>query len=146
MQEVHIVQDADLGTETVDLLGEGVSLDIAVKCSLPYLVLQVRDLDRFTSITLTLVDTDKRIRRYTVGNKQTIARVKGDAASAPLMLVPGWNLVLLDLPSIMQEAFGASLLYCKKISVHSSVRVGRIFFQDALYEDAELPAFLRVLP
>ena len=126
-------------------MGAGVQLVIAVKCSLPYLVLQLRDMDRFTSVQLTLVDTNKRVRRYTVGNKQTMVRVKGDSATAPLLLVPGWNYIPLHLPAIMQEAFGAEFAYCKEIVVTSTVRVGRIFFQDSMYEDAQLPSFLRTL-
>lgn len=137
--------DPELGFETVDLLGEGVRLAVAVKCSLPFLVLQLRDVDHFTSVQLTLVDSGKRIRRYTVSNKQTMIRVKGDNASAPLMLVPGWNYLLLDLPSIMSQAFGAQFAYCKEIAINSSVRVGRVFFQDDTYEDAQLPEFLRVI-
>jgi hypothetical protein len=139
------VDDPELCTETVDLLGQGVQLIIAVKCGLPYLTLQLRDMDKFTSVQLTLVDTKKRIRRYTIGNRQTMVRVKGDSATAPLLLVPGWNYVPLHLPTIMKAAFGADYLYCKEIVVASSVRVGRIFFQDAMYEDAQLPSFLRTL-
>lgn len=120
-------------------------LVIAVKCSLPYLVLQLRDMDRFTSVQLTLVDTNKRVRRYTIGNKQTMVRVKGDSATAPLLLVPGWNYIPLHLPSVMQAAFGADFAYCKEIVITSTVRVGRIFFQDEMYEDAQLPSFLRTL-
>ena len=144
--EVEIVQDAELGREVVELVGAQVELRIAVKCPLPYLVLHVKDVDRFTGLTLTLVDTTKRIRRYSASNKQTVIRAKGDAASAPLLLVPGWNLVVLDLPSIMQQAFGAEFAYCKEVCLQSTMRVARVFFQDALYEDEELPPFLRVLP
>eukprot|EP01138_Halocafeteria_seosinensis_P007105 gb/GECG01007266.1/.p1 GENE.gb/GECG01007266.1/~~gb/GECG01007266.1/.p1 ORF type:complete len:241 (+),score=33.45 gb/GECG01007266.1/:1-723(+) len=141
---VDIAYDEDLEFEAVDVLGKDAKLKLSTKCTLPYLVLQINDLDKFCSIELTLVDTKRRIRRITMSNKQTTTRVQDDACSMPLVLVKGWNYVNLDLPDISKHAFGVDHKYCKSVIIHGSLRVGRVYFQKEVFDDSQLPEFLRV--
>lgn len=141
---VDIVYDEELEFEAVDILGKNACLNLRVKCSLPYLVLQVNDLDKFCSVDLTVVDMHRRVRKVSLTNRQTMTRVQDDSCSMPLVMVKGWNYVNLDLPDISRRAFGVDHKYCKCISIHGSLRVGKVYFQREVFDDSQLPEFLRV--
>lgn len=146
LSEVEIVTDPLLEQPVVELLGPQARLVIPCRADLPYLVLQLKDLNKFTSVEVAVVDDTKRVRRLKLSNRVSAARVDANTVTMPLLLEDGvWNYVCLDLPTLSSAAFGATFRYCKEVVVTSNVAVARVFFQDKRYEDAELPPFLRVI-
>ena len=143
--EAQVVKDDETKCEAIELYGARAVMEIPCRCELPYLVLQVKDVERFVSFTVTVVDHERRVRRLTVSNKQSMARVKAFECSMPLVLQTGWNYVCLDLADLTQRAFGTQYQRCKCVTLRSNCRVLRVYFQDRMYEDVELPAFLRVI-
>lgn len=146
MSEVTILSDPELHAETVELLGAETRLVIPVKCDLPYLVMHVKDLEKFFTITLKVVDQERRVRTLEMATKLTATRIAASKVSMPLVLEPGrWNHLCIDMPDMVSRAFGASFQYCKEIVVTADCALARMFFQDRMYEDVELPPFLRVV-
>lgn len=145
MNEVHVLKDAEVKREVVEVFGPKARLEIPCRCDLPYLVLHVKDMSKFFSFEFLVVDHEKKVRRFTASNKQSIARVQAQSAALPLTLKAGWNYVCIDLADMCYRAFGTMYQRCKEVSINSNTRIMRVFFQDRVYEDVELPAFLRVV-
>lgn len=145
--EVEIHPDAELGSDAVELLGPQARITIPCKADLPFLILHLKDLNKFLSVEIAVVDDTRRVRRITATNRVSTARIEADAATIPLLLDHGvWNYVCLPLHTLSSNAFGAVFKYCKEVSVTANTVLGRAFFTDKQYEDAELPPFLRVIP
>ena len=53
VSEVTVVQDAELGVETVEILGPRARVCVPCKCELRYLVLQIKDLEKHTSVEVS---------------------------------------------------------------------------------------------
>lgn len=146
--EVNAFADKELGgAEVVELIGKGVQVSFKCRCSLPYLVMHARDIGKFCEIGIEVVDTTGRVRTLTATTKSSLVRIKGgDTAQLPMVLEAGkWNLVVLDLDDLTKRAFGAEYQCCRKIVAKSDMRISKIFFQDLMYEDRQLPEFLRVI-
>lgn len=146
MSEVTVLKDEELGKEVVELYGPQARVEIPCRCDLPYLVLQLKDMSKFLSFELVVVDHEKRVRRFTISNKQSTARVMAQACSLPLTVKDGtWNYINLDLADLTQRAFGTMYQRTKLVAINSNCRLARLFFQDKCYEDVELPRWLRVV-
>jgi hypothetical protein len=147
LSEVEIIHDSELQASAVELLGPQARLVIPCKIELPYLVLQLKDLGKFVSFEVTVVDDSRRIRHLNFSNRVSATKIAADTCTMPLLLDENhWNYVCIDLADMAATAFGANFKYCKEVTVTSNCILGRLFFQDKQYEDAELPAFLRVIP
>ena len=106
----------------------------------------LKDLEKFCSVTLKVVDQERRVLTLHMSSRLTATRIAPSKVSMPLVLEPGlWNHLCIDIPDMMTRAFGSSFQYCKEIVVTADCTIGRMFFQDRQYEDVELPAFLRVV-
>jgi hypothetical protein len=68
------------------------------------------------------------------------------AATLPLELVPGWNMVRVDLADAVRRVWGRDYAAATCVTVVASCRVARIYFEARPLADAELPPFLRTLP
>ena len=143
--EASIVKDEEAKSEAIELYGAKAVMEIPCRCELPYLVIQLKDVERFVSFTVTVADHERRIRHLTVSNKQSMARIKAFECSMPLTLKKGWNYLCLDLADLTQRAFGTQYQRCKCVTLRANCRVLRVYFQDRKYEDVELPEFLRVI-
>lgn len=146
---VAVVKEPELGYEatSVDLAAKAAVLRFPCVAKLPYLVLHLKDCDRFLRVEIVVLDgITNELRRIELSNKQSVIRVGPTSASLPLALNTGWNLLRLDLVAMTRAAFGAQYVATTEVAVHGVTRLSKAFFSDALYEDAELPPFLRVIP
>jgi len=145
--EASVVTDGELVADALELMARDgkVSVSFQCECSLPFLVLQLKDIGRFCSIEVTAESRGGEEHTLVYSSRATLARVGRTKATMPLMLSSGWNYLCLDVEDALHLAFGASLAVTTCVTVRSSCRLARVFFQDKRYEDRELPDFLRVL-
>ncbi len=145
--EASIVTDGEIAAEALELMGRDgkVRLGFKCECSLPFLVLQLKDIGRFCAVELTVESRAGAEYTIELSSRASVARIGREKASLPLMIRPGWNYCCVDVEDVVHMAFGAHLAFTTGVTVKSSCRVARIFFQDKRYEDRELPAFLRVV-
>ena len=144
---MEIVRDSELGIDVVELLGPQARVVIPCKSVLPFLVMHIKDLSKFSSVEVAIVDATRRVRRISMSSKVSATRIDADRCTMPLLLDDNaWNYVCLNLSDITHTAFGVAFSFAKEIIVTSNMVLGRIFFTDKQYEDAELPVFLRVIP
>ena len=142
----EIVIDDEMNCRVVQLLGDNASLEMPVKSDLPYLVLQLKNLNRYVCFEVTIKGIDGVKRHLICNSKQSISRITKTSCSIPLELTEGWNYLCLDLQELVEAAFGVQYSYTTKVAVYSTTRLWRAFFQDRKYSDMELPSHLRTSP
>lgn len=58
----------------------------------------------------------------------------------PLRLSPGWNEVRFDLAEFLHIAYGTALREVRRVALHGTCRVRRIYFADKNYNENEIPS------
>ncbi|XP_030384660.1 cilia- and flagella-associated protein 20-like [Scaptodrosophila lebanonensis] len=106
---------------------------------LPFLVLIVKNINKYFSFEVQILD-DKRVkRRFRASNYQSTSRVKPFLCTMPMRLDEGWNQVIFDLAEFTHRAYGTKYTETLRIQVHANCRIRRIFFTDRHYKEEELP-------
>jgi len=147
-QGAAVVKEPELGYDAsaVDLASRVSELRFPCATKLPFLVIHLKDADRFLRVEIVVLDgATNELRRFELSNRQSVMRISPTSASLPLALNTGWNLLRLDLAAMSRAAWGATYAATTEVTIHGVTRVSKMFFSDALYEDAELPLFLRVI-
>ena len=146
--EVTITDDFELLTESgcpvLEIIGEKSKITFFTNCTLPFVALHLKNIDRFLGITMGIQDDkgENRIIKFT--NKRSLVIVDKNECNLPLELGEGWQYLSLDFQRICNNAFGSNYVGCTEITVHGSCRLSKLFFQSEEYADVELPEFLRV--
>jgi len=109
----EIVYDEELASECLEIQGSNLATsfvqlpDIGMCLGVPlrYLVLYLKNVNQFVSISADVVLSDGQTKTIVASNKQSVVRIRHDDLSTPLTLVEGWNVVVLDLAYIIAEAY-----------------------------------------
>ncbi|KAF9356673.1 Cilia- and flagella-associated protein 20 [Mortierella sp. AD094] len=107
---------------------------------LPYLVFLVKNLGKYWSFEVTILDDRGEKRRFRASNFQTSTRVKPYITTMPLRMDPGWNQIQLNLADYTKRAYGTTYIETQRITVHANCRIRRIYFSDRLVQESDLPA------
>ena len=142
------ITDEDIQSLVLELVGANVSTclitcpavrrqSLAIK--LPFLVLIVKNLNRFFTFEVELLD-DKRVkRRFRASSFQRETRVQDFICTMPLRLDSGWNQIGFNLADFTRKAYGTNYVETIRVSIHANCRIRRIYFADRLYSEDELP-------
>lgn len=144
--DCNVVDDSELGIDVIEVTGEKSSMIFPTNgCNSPYLVLHVKNISKFMGLDLMLLDSTRKLRTFKLSNRRSTAVIEPQRCDLPLDIGDGWQYLCLDLNDLLHRSYGTSLRVCREIVVCGSCRVSKIFFQDDLYADIELPPFLRVI-
>ncbi|KAF8057721.1 Bug22 [Scenedesmus sp. PABB004] len=145
---VKRVTDETLQSEVLELAGESVAA-VFVTCpadpaktlgiKLPFLVLVVKNLTKYFSFEVQVLDDKNVRRRFRASNYQSSTRVKPFICTMPLRLDEGWNTVSLNLADLVRRVYGTNYVEALRLQVHANCRVRRIYFADRQYAEEELP-------
>ncbi|XP_049772071.1 cilia- and flagella-associated protein 20-like [Schistocerca cancellata] len=113
---------------------------------LPFLVLVLKNLKKYFSIEITVLDDSNMRRRFRVSNYQSATRVQPFSATMPMSLNPNWNEVRFNLADITRRAYGTAYIETVRVQVHANCRLRRIYFSDRLYANDELPKDYKFFP
>ncbi len=110
---VRIVRDIQLSSDCLEIDGSDLNTCFAqypdhtstLGVPLRYLVLYIKFIDRYVCVSVDIVTEDGQNKTIVASNRQSVVRITPDKISTPLELVPGWNVVVLDLAYIVSEAF-----------------------------------------
>jgi len=151
--QIEFVQDNILRSTVLEITGENISNNF-ISCpkdpkrtlgiTLPHLVLQVRNLNRYFTFEVQILDDKNTKRRFRASTFQSTTRVKPYICTMPLQLDDGWNQIQIDLASFTKRAYGTTYTQTLQVQVHSNCRVRRIYFTEKIMNDEELPAALRL--
>ncbi|XP_063697866.1 uncharacterized protein LOC134828809 [Culicoides brevitarsis] len=145
--------DTDLNSLVLELIGVNVATTfICTPCpgfcslaiKLPFLTLIVKNLRKYFTFEIQILDDRNQLRRFRVSNYQSTTRVKPFLTSMPLCLSPGWNQIQFNLADFVRRAYGTNYIETVRIQMHANVLLRRIFFSDRLYPEEEKPAEYRL--
>lgn len=142
------ISDGDIQSLVIEITGANVSttfitcpanprLSLGIK--LPYLVLIVKNVNKFFSFEVEVLDDKSVKRRFRASNFQTVTRVSDCICTMPLRLDTGWNQISFNLSDFTRRAYGTSYVETVRVTVNANCRLRRIYFADRLYSEDELP-------
>ncbi|KCV69240.1 hypothetical protein H696_04657 [Fonticula alba] len=120
--------------------GPGQSIGIR----LPFLTIQVKNLNRYFSFEVEVEDDQGVVRRFRCSNFNTTTRVKEYICTMPLLLDAGWNIVKIDLAQMVRCVYGTQFTEVRSITIHPNCLLRRIFFSDKNIPEEDLPADFRL--
>lgn len=97
---------------------------------LPFLVLIVKNMKKFFTFEVQILDDKNMLRRFRISTYQSTTRVKPFCTTMPLGLTPGWNQIQFNLADFTRRAYGTNYVETVRIQVHANVRIRRIYFAD----------------
>jgi hypothetical protein len=147
------ITDPDIRSLTLEIVGNNVSTTY-ISCPtcphdslgirLPFLVLVVKNLKRYFSFEVEVLDDKNFRRRFRSSNFQSCTRVRPFNCTMPLRLDDGWNQVQVNLCDFTRRAYGTGYVEATRVQIHANCRLRRVYFCERLYGDEELPADFKV--
>jgi len=107
---------------------------------LPYFVMVVKNMKRYFTFEVQVLDDKGVKRRFRASNFQSNTRVKPFICTMPMRLDDGWNQVQFNLADFVRRAYGTTYVETLRIQIHANCRLRRVYFADRLYVEDELPA------
>ncbi|KAJ4961378.1 hypothetical protein NE237_021288 [Protea cynaroides] len=141
-------QDEDIQSSVLEIIGSNIqstyitcpadpSATLGIK--LPFLVMIVKNLKKYFTFEIQVLDDKNVRRRFRASNFQAMTRVKPYICTMPLKLDEGWNQIQLNLADFTRRAYGTNYVETLRVQVHANCRLRRIYFSDRLYSEEELP-------
>lgn len=150
VQNGHIKRctDEDIQSSALELMATNVSTNY-ISCpadpqqslgiKLPFLVLIVKNMKKYFTFEVQILDDKNVRRRFRASNYQSTTRVKPFICTMPLRLDEGWNQIQFNLSDFTRRAYGTNYVETLRVQVHANCRIRRIYFSDRLYSEEELP-------
>ncbi|KAB7498834.1 Cilia- and flagella-associated protein 20 [Armadillidium nasatum] len=107
---------------------------------LPYLVMIVKNLNKYFTFEVQVLDDKNVRRRFRASNYQSTTRVKPFICTMPMRLDEGWNQIVFNLADFVRRAYGTNYVETLRVQIHANCRIRRVYFADRLYSEEELPA------
>ncbi|KAI8053736.1 Cilia/flagella-associated protein 20/WDR90/C3orf67 [Syncephalis plumigaleata] len=114
-------------------------LDQSLGIRLPFAILLVKNMNKYFSLELGIRDHRRILRRFRLANYQKEASITNDLCVLPLQLDNGWNQLRVDMPHLIQRAYGGTFNECVYLRVHANCRLRRIYFTNQLLAEDQLP-------
>lgn len=129
--------DPDINSAVLEIIGANVSTtyitapqeekeELGVK--LPFLVMVVKNLKKYFSFEVQVLDDKGIKRRFRASNYQSTTKVKPFICTMPMKLDDGWNQIQFNLADFTRRAYGSNYVETLRVTVHANCRVRRIYF------------------
>ena len=142
------ITDNDINSAVIHIQGDNVSTTY-ITCpadpkqtlgiKLPYLVMIIKNLKKYFSFEVQVLDDRNLKRRFRASIYQTTTRVKPFICTMPMRLDEGWNQIQFNLGDFTSRAYNTVYFETLRVQVHATCRIRRIFFSSKLYKDQDLP-------
>nr|XP_049701218.1 cilia- and flagella-associated protein 20-like [Helicoverpa armigera] len=108
--------------------------------SMPFLIMVVKNLRKYFSFEVTILDVTGARRRFRISNFQSTTQVLPLCTVMPINLTDGWNQIQFNLAEFTRKAYNRQFFEVLKVKINANIRLRRIYFADKLVPDEELPA------
>ncbi len=144
--EVHISEDQELGNSlVVELSGNDSRIVFYTLSNMPFVVIFINACDRYTSLSVVGKD-DQGIERFLeFSNKRSSVFIEDNVAKFPMVIEDGWQRICINLSDMFFKSFGTYYDTVSELTVDGGSRIYKLFLQQELYLDPQLPPFLRIL-
>lgn len=146
------ITDEDIRSLVLEIKSSNVSttyitcpkINKSLGIKLTYFVMIVKNMDRYFTFEVEVLDDTNTKRRFRASNFQSQTRVKDFICTMPLKLDSGWNIINLNLAEFTRRAYGTTYVETSRVTVNANCRLRRIYFAEKNYTDDELPAELKL--
>jgi Protein of unknown function (DUF667) len=141
--------DGDIQSSVLEIMGSNVSTTFiscpedpnkTLSIKLPFLVMILKNLKKYFTFEVTILDDKNLRRRFRASNYQRTTRVKPFICTMPMRLDEGWNQIQFNLADFTRRAYGTNYIETLRVQIHANCRVRRVYFSDRLYGEDELPS------
>jgi hypothetical protein len=147
------ITDTDIQSSVLEIMGtnvsttyitcpakkEGEKIYKGLGIKLPFLVMIIKNLRKYFTFEVTVLDDKNVRRRFRASNYQSTTRVKPFICTMPMRLDEGWNQIQFNLSDFTRRAYGTNYIETLRVQIHANCRIRRIYFSDRLYSEDELP-------
>lgn len=142
------ITDTDIQSSVLEIMGSNVSTtfvtapadpDQTLGIKLPFLVMIIKNLKKYFTFEVQVLDDKNVRRRFRASNYQSTTRVKPFICTMPMRLDEGWNQIQFNLSDFTRRAYGTNYIETLRVQIHANCRIRRIYFSDRLYSEEELP-------
>uniref|UniRef100_A0A1I8I7E6 DUF667 domain-containing protein n=1 Tax=Macrostomum lignano TaxID=282301 RepID=A0A1I8I7E6_9PLAT len=123
------ITDNDIQSLVLEIVGTNVSTtyitcpaesDKTLGIKLPFLVMIIKNLKKYFTFEVQILDDKNVRRRFRASNYQSTTR--------------------FNLSDFTRRAYGTNYIETLRIQIHANCRIRRVYFSDRLYTEDELPA------
>ncbi|CAG9563900.1 unnamed protein product [Danaus chrysippus] len=107
--------------------------------TMPFLVMIVKNLKKYFSFEVTILDETLTRRRFRVSNFQSNTQILPLCTVMPIGLSDGWNQIQFNLGEFTRRAYKKQFVEVQKLKINANIRLRRIYFTERLIPDDELP-------
>ena len=145
--KISIVNDAEIASPAVTIEGNTLSdsyiefpnsNDKFIGTPFPFLTLQIKNVNKYTGFEICIRDKTNTLRYIKSTNKQSLVRLKDNSCSLPLKLDNNWNIIIIDLKSLIYRIFKTEYKYSVYIKLFANTKIRRVYFSDKIYQEHEL--------
>ncbi|KAG2382673.1 hypothetical protein C9374_005253 [Naegleria lovaniensis] len=147
------ITDQDIQSSVLEIVGINISTTF-INCpanpkntlgiKLPFLVMVIKNLKKFFSFEVQVLDDKNMKRRFRASTCQSTTRVKPFLCTMPMRLDDGWNQIQFNLADFTRRAYGTNYIETCRVQIHANCRIRRIYFSDRLYSESDLPNEFRL--
>mmetsp|Transcript_19440 Transcript_19440/g.44963 ORF Transcript_19440/g.44963 Transcript_19440/m.44963 type:complete len:241 (-) Transcript_19440:381-1103(-) len=157
MEAVVVKDDEGIRFPIVELSGSALAkLSFPLESPFPYLVLHLKT-DGHATIKVVVRDekynektgtTSKGHKSLEFTNRVTMATIQPDPkghAQIPMLIVPGWQIVPIHLPSVVSTVWGTRHTMTQIVEVSGNVQLAKGWAAMDVYPDHLMPPHLRAV-
>lgn len=112
--------------------------------TMPFLVMIVKNLKKYFSFEVTVLDATGTRRRFRVSNFQSTTQVLPLCTVMPISLSDGWNQIQFNLAEFTRRAYKIQFVETQKIKINANIRIRRIYFAERILPENELPSEFKI--
>ncbi|XP_044581415.1 RNA polymerase-associated protein LEO1-like [Cotesia glomerata] len=145
--------DNEINSLAVEIAGTNVSTayiyspknqSASLGISHPFIVILLKNMKRYFTMEITILDEDGMHRRFKLSNFQSKTKIRPFSTTMPMGLGCGWNQIQLNMVELVKIAYGTVYRETTRLQINANCRIRRIYFSDRLYGEEDLPEEYRI--
>lgn len=142
------VIDNDMASSVLEIIGANINHNYIVipstekttlSINLPNLVFQIKNLKKYFSFEVTVLDNKDIVRTFKACNFHTLTRVKTNLCLIPLKLDDGWNQIFFDLKDFVRRAYNTNYKETLSLKINANCRIKRVYFTNQPQYSKKIP-------
>lgn len=143
------VVDSDMQSSVLEIIGADLNNNYislpskdekqVLGITMPNLVFQIKNLRKYFSFEITIIDDKSITRTFKVCNYVTLTRVKSNLCVVPLKLDDGWNQIFFNLSDFVKRAYSTNYKEAIRIKINANCRIKRVYFTDQQQNSRKIP-------
>lgn len=107
--------------------------------TMPFLIMIVKNLKKYFSFEVTILDETGTRRRFRVSNFQSTTQILPLCTVMPIGLSEGWNQIQFNLAEFTRRAYKKQFVEVQKLKINANIRLRRVYFTERLIPEDQLP-------